>query len=104
MAQITFGDCLISRRCEIEWAPHSPDLNPPDFYLWSYLKDNVYDNNPQAIQELRRAIRGRIRRITVEECVRVIDNFANHIHVFTMLWGSSRAYTGKTMSQKLCGI
>ena len=99
-----FGDRLISRRCEIEWAPHSPDLNPPDFYLWGYLKDNVYENNPQTIPELKRAITGRIRRISVEECVWVIDNFANRIYVFTTPWGSSRAYTGKTMTQELCGI
>ena len=35
-----FPDRLISRRCDPEWVPHSPDLNPPDFYLWGYLKDN----------------------------------------------------------------
>ena len=75
------GDRLISRRCEIEWAPHSPDLNPPYFYLWGYLKDDVYENNPQIIPELKRAITGRIRRISVEECVQFIDNFANRIHV-----------------------
>ena len=46
-----FGDRLISQRCEIEWAPHLPGLNPPDFYLWDYLKDNVYENNPQTIPE-----------------------------------------------------
>jgi hypothetical protein len=36
-----FKDRLISRKCEIEWAVHSPDLNPPYFYLWGFLKDNV---------------------------------------------------------------
>ena len=76
-----FGDRLISRMCEIEWAPHSPDLNPPDFYLLGYLKDNVYESNLQTIPELKRAITGRIRRISVKECVQVIDNFANRIHV-----------------------
>jgi hypothetical protein len=34
----------------------SPDLNPPDFYLWGYLKDNVYENNTQTIGELKAAI------------------------------------------------
>ena len=28
-----FPDRLISRRYDPEWAPHSPDLTPPDFYL-----------------------------------------------------------------------
>ena len=29
-----FPDRLISRRCDPEWSPHSPDLNRPYFYLW----------------------------------------------------------------------
>ena len=39
-----FSNLLISRPREPEWSPHSPDLNPPDFYLWGFLKDNVYEN------------------------------------------------------------
>jgi hypothetical protein len=42
---------------------HSPDLNPPDLYLWEYLKDNVYENNPQTIGELKAAITAKIREI-----------------------------------------
>ena len=40
---------------------HSPDLNPPDLYLWGYLKDNVHENNPQTIGELKAAITAKIR-------------------------------------------
>ena len=76
-----FDDKLISRRCDVEWAAHSPDLNPPDFYLLGYLKDNVYENNPQTIGELKAAITGKIRQIPKEECVRVIDNFARRLQV-----------------------
>ena len=76
-----FGDLLISRRCGIEWAPQSPDLKHPDFYICGYLKDKVYENNPQIIPKLKTAITGRIKRISVEECVWVIGNFANRIHV-----------------------
>jgi len=36
--QQRFPDRLISRRCDLQWSLHSPDLNPPDFYLWGYLK------------------------------------------------------------------
>ena len=45
--QQRFPDRLISRRCDPQWSPHSPDLNPPDFYMWGYLKDKVYGNNPR---------------------------------------------------------
>ena len=74
-----FQERLISRRCDSEWAPHSPDLNPPDFYLWGYLKDHVYENNPQTIMDLKAAITARIREIPGAECVRVVNNFARRI-------------------------
>ena len=76
-----FDDRLISRRCDVEWAAHSPDVNPPDVYLWGYLKDNVYENNPQAIGELKAAITGKIRQIPKEECARIFDNFARRVQV-----------------------
>ena len=67
-----FQERLISRKCDVEWAPHSPNLNPPDFYLWGYLKDNAYQNNPQTIGELKDAIAEKIREIPRQEGVRVI--------------------------------
>uniref|UniRef100_UPI00358E2E41 uncharacterized protein n=1 Tax=Myxine glutinosa TaxID=7769 RepID=UPI00358E2E41 len=76
-----FPDRLISRRREPELSPHSPDLNPPNFYLWGFLKDHVYENRPQSISELKVAITQKIRAIRKEECVRVIDNFARRLQV-----------------------
>ena len=76
-----FQERPISRKCDVEWAPQSPDLNPPDFYLWGYLKDSVYQNNPQTIGELKAAIAAKIREIPREECVRVTDNFAQQMQV-----------------------
>jgi len=45
-------------------------LNSPDFYLWGYLKDRVYGNNPQTIPDLKAAITAAIRAIPKEECGR----------------------------------
>ena len=74
-----FSDRLISRRRDTEWFPHSPDLSPPDFYLWGLLKDRVYQNNPKTIAELKLAITQNICAIKREECARVIDNFARRL-------------------------
>ena len=74
-----FGERLISRRANTEWSPHSPDLNPPDFFLWGFLKDKIYQNNPQTIQALKTAITANIQTISQDECVRVINNFARRI-------------------------
>ena len=53
----------------------------PDFYLWGYLKDRVFENNLQTIGELKTAITARIRAIPIEECVLVIDSFARCLQV-----------------------
>jgi hypothetical protein len=45
-----FGENVISKGV---WMPRSPDLTSPDFFLWSYLKDNVYRSNPQDLKELK---------------------------------------------------
>ena len=42
-----FRENFISFKTENEWPPHSPDLNPFDFYLWGYLKDRVYTSLPK---------------------------------------------------------
>jgi hypothetical protein len=35
------------------WPPRSPDLTPPEHFLWDYLKQVVYSNRPQTIEELK---------------------------------------------------
>jgi len=46
-------------------------LNPPPqiFICGDILKDNVYQNNPQTIAELKAAIAAKIREIPREKCV-----------------------------------
>ena len=69
------GNRLISRRTDNPWPAHSPDLSPPDFFLWGYLKERVYHNNPQTIDALKENIRREIRKIPREMLDRVINNF-----------------------------
>ena len=59
-----FGERLICHKAEVEWAPHSPDLNPPDFFLWGFLKDNIYQGNPRTIDALKSAITEKLQAIT----------------------------------------
>ena len=76
-----FGNRIISKRAEHEWAPHSPDLNPLDFFLWGYLKDRVYGNSPQTIDELKLSVETHIKRISIQMCRNVIANFSRRIAV-----------------------
>ena len=86
--QQRFPDRLISRRSTPEWSPHSPDLNPLDFYLWRFLKDRVYVNNAQTISDLKAAISAAIQAISRDECRKVIDNFAHRISVCAQCHGA----------------
>ena len=53
-------------------------LDPPDFYMWGYLKDRVYGNNPQTIPDMKAAITAAIRAIPREG---VIENFTRRIQM-----------------------
>ena len=70
-----FGRRVISLKTDFEWAPHSPDLSPPDFFLWGYLKDRVYSEKPRTITDLKEAIREEMRAIPRSVCKAVMDNF-----------------------------
>ena len=82
-----FGKRVISLKTDFEWAPYSPDLSPPDFFLWGYLKDKVYGNKPRTISELKENIREEIRGIPRAVCQSVMLNFSMRLKKCTDLNG-----------------
>ena len=57
----------------LDWPPYSPDMNPCDFFLWGYLKEQVYRSAPRTIAELQERVRieiGKISRATLSEVAR----------------------------------
>ena len=83
-----FGDELISRRTNYPWAAHSPDLNPLDFFLWGYAKDNVYADKPTTLQELKTAITKFIKAMPEEISRKVVENFAIRLNECLNVGGS----------------
>jgi hypothetical protein len=63
-----FGDRVISKGL---WPPRSPDLSPPDFFLWGYLKDKVFQSAPQNLHQLVNNIAHEIHSITQDTLLRV---------------------------------
>ncbi|GBM30110.1 hypothetical protein AVEN_156274-1 [Araneus ventricosus] len=47
-----------------ELPPRSPDLAPMDFFLWGYLKQQVYATPPPALQDLQRRITDACANVT----------------------------------------
>lgn len=51
-----FEDRWIGRSGPLPWPARSPDLAPPDFFFWGYLKNSVYRSRRNNLNELKAAI------------------------------------------------
>ena len=89
LIQECFGTRVISRNIPHPWPANSPDLkfrspqekigwvqilNPPDFFLWGYLKSLVYKGIPQTLAELKKGICAAVRAIPSHTCQRAVEN------------------------------
>jgi hypothetical protein len=61
------------------WPPRSPDLTPPDFFLWGCLKDRVYRNNPRNLEELKHNIEANVTSINEQTLRNVASNFVKRV-------------------------
>jgi len=69
-----FPGRMISLRGDISWPARSPDLTPCDYFLWGYLKAEVFKHRPRTLQALKDAIRLEVARITHDMLHRVMRN------------------------------
>lgn len=60
----TFPARWIGRNGVIQWPPRSPDLTPLDFFLWGYLKEIVYVNQPRDVEDLQNKIIAACQTVT----------------------------------------
>jgi hypothetical protein len=74
-----FPGRLISRYGDIPWPARSPDLTPCDYFLWGYLKSEVFKHRPRTLQDLKDAIRLEVARIPQQMLRRVIQNFRSRL-------------------------
>ena len=97
--QSFFGNCVISKGLR---PPRSPDLTPPDSFLWGYLKGRVYQNKPWTIDTLKANITEEIQAVTADVLARTFQNMAHWVqscleanggHFQHMLWCRHISYT-----------
>jgi len=74
--QSYFSDRVISKGL---WPPRSPDLTPPDYFLWGYLKGRVYQNKPRNIDTLKANITEEIQAVTADVLARTFQNMARRV-------------------------
>lgn len=77
-----FGSRLISKNCELAWPPFSPDLAPPDYFLWGYLKAQVYSNGHfQNSVDLKRRIATELSLIPSHLLQKVCYSFTQKLYL-----------------------
>lgn len=81
LLQELFGHRVISKGSETEWAPHSPDLNPLDFWFWGACKDNVYRNKRSSLEELRLSVEQYVREVSADTAERVGASFLERVQM-----------------------
>jgi hypothetical protein len=72
-----FDDRIISKHL---WPPRSPDLTLPDYFLWGYLKQVVYSNHPQTIEDLKQNSNAAISNISKETLRKVVRNMVTRVN------------------------
>jgi hypothetical protein len=75
-----FGESVISRNL---WPSRSPDLTPPDFYLWGAAKSAVFRDRPRMLNELKTAITACIRNISQADLLKVFANKIKRVQACT---------------------
>jgi hypothetical protein len=69
------------------WPARSPDLTPPDYFLFGHVKNNVYKNRLHNLDELQQAIRQEIQNITQEQLQHVFENMKRRVAMCLQLEG-----------------
>ena len=77
--QELFGNRLLCLGTRYEWSPHSPDLNPLDFWLWGAAKGSIYANKPDTLAQLKRNVRNYIQQVPIDILTKVGQNFGMRI-------------------------
>ena len=74
-----FGEHFILRLGPVNWPPRSCDLTPLDYFLWVYVKGDVYTGKPASIDALEDNIEAFIREIRAEMLERLCQNWTKRM-------------------------
>lgn len=89
-----FPDRLISRASDFPYPPRSPDLTPPDFYLWGHLKEFCFrDPVPHTIPQLKTNIRRVIDSVRPDTLRALTDNVHRRLEACVMANGEHFEHT-----------
>jgi hypothetical protein len=74
-----FSENVVSLRGGIGGPPRSPDLTPCYFFLWDYLKAQVYQHRPQTLEGLNEAMTQEVAAIPPKMSRKVKESFRERL-------------------------
>lgn len=79
LLQETFEGRIISRSSNFNYPSHSPDLTPPDAYVWGMLKEKVFSGTdpPRTVNHLREKIVSFFRNMQQPVFSNMFENLRN---------------------------
>ena len=86
--QQLFNNRVLSLGMPHEWSPHSPDLNPLDFWLWGAAKGAVYADKPETLAHLKQNVINYVQQVTAETLCKVGQDFKVRIKACLNLRGA----------------
>ena len=76
-----FEDKVISHRTSFPWPARFPDHSHLDFFLWSYVKEQMFSTRPSSINDLKIAVREALTQIDQDTLATVTANFEKHVEL-----------------------
>ena len=73
MAVRLFPAHLTSLRGEVGWPARSPNVAPCDYFLWDYVKAEVYKHQPTTIDGVKAAFRQTVNEIPQKMTLKVME-------------------------------
>ncbi|PNF22912.1 hypothetical protein B7P43_G13904 [Cryptotermes secundus] len=83
-----FPQLWFGRRGPVEWPARSPDITPPDLFLWGYLKDKVYANPIDSVKHMCEVIVQEFNKVPVNMCRKACENVALRLQACVDLGGA----------------
>ncbi len=74
-----FGQNWIGKYRPSNWPARSPDLTPPDSFLWGYVKDQLLKAAIQNLSQLKRIITRARSSVTHEVIIKVREDLENRL-------------------------
>ncbi|XP_020299364.1 uncharacterized protein LOC109863516 [Pseudomyrmex gracilis] len=84
---ITFPNSWIGRGGPVVWPARSSNFNPLDYFLWGHLKNLIYQNPVESLEDLEKQLYNAIATITSKMVQRAQDNLLRRANMCIQMDG-----------------